>query len=132
MGAAVGPPAYLSGIVAPGVTAGHFCCAPATEAAHVSATVAAMAPRARNRSVTGVTALVRGEWCVVRQLFDRSTFSSLRDAVGHPLRRRRALEVVVEELLHALLEVLLIFLARKMVRLARIGEQDDLFSPTAR
>src|SRR5678815_1856504 len=42
-------------------------------------------------------------------LLNRAALLRLRDPVGHPLRRRRALEVVIEELLHALLEVCLLY-----------------------
>src|SRR5215467_9732009 len=65
-------------------------------------------------------------------LFDWSPLLRLRNAVSHPLRRRRALQVVIEELLHPLLEVLLILLPREMVRLARIREQDHLLPPATR
>src|SRR5262249_45309653 len=61
-----------------------------------------------------------------RALFDRAALLHLRYAVRHPLWSRCTHQVVVEELLHAHLEVLLILLARQVVRLARIREENDL------
>src|SRR3954468_18115375 len=53
----------------------------------------------------------------------------LRNAVAHPLRLRFVHQVVVEELLHAHLEILLILRAREVMRLARIRQEDHLLSP---
>src|SRR5690242_12065333 len=65
------------------------------------------------------------------RLLDWPTLLRLRHTVGHPLRRRRVLQVVIEELLHADLEVLLILLAREVVRLAGIRQEDHALSPAA-
>src|SRR6185312_11041752 len=68
----------------------------------------------------------------VRVLLDRPALFRLRHAVGDPLRRRRILEVVIEELFHALLEVLLILLLREVVRLAGIRQENHLLAPATR
>src|SRR3954471_19254249 len=57
------------------------------------------------------------------------SFLHLRNAVAHPLRLRFVHQVVVEELLHAHLEILLILRAREVMRLARIRQEDHLLSP---
>src|SRR5215471_5992490 len=65
-------------------------------------------------------------------LFDRATLLRLWNALRHPPRRRRPLQIVVEELLHPLLEVLLILFLCEMVRLAGIRQQDHLLAPAPR
>ena len=54
------------------------------------------------------------------ELLNRTSLLRLRHTIRHPLRRRRALQVVIEELLHPLLEILLVLLSAQMVRLAGI------------
>ena len=61
-----------------------------------------------------------------------SPFFTCGHAVRHPLRRRRALQVVIEELLHPQLEVLLILALREVMRLVRIRQQNHLLAETTR
>jgi hypothetical protein len=49
-----------------------------------------------------------------------------RDALGHPLRRRLAHELVVEELLHAHRDVLLISPTRRVVDVVVVVDEVDL------
>src|SRR3954470_17574073 len=60
------------------------------------------------------------------------SFLHLRNAVAHPLRLRFVHQVVVEELLHAHLEILLVLRAREMVRLGWIRQEEYLLSHTPR